>query len=134
VLFCDKVTDSIQALLDTTAYRRSRQQAHNEAHGITPQSVKRAVQESLQTNEAMDPMHDGSFVAEEEPIYDKHRTIADLEEQMRAASARLEFERAAHLRDQIAALKDPASGNSKPPSQPAKYPSARKSAKRRSSS
>jgi excinuclease ABC subunit B len=135
VLFCDKVTDSIQALLDTTAYRRSRQQAHNEAHGITPQSVKRAVQESLQTNEAIDPMTGGSFVAEDEPIYDKHRTIADLEEQMRAASARLEFERAAHLRDQIAALKEPAEGNSRPISNiPAKYPSARKSAKRRSSS
>jgi excinuclease ABC subunit B len=135
VLFCDKVTDSIQALLDTTASRRSRQQAHNEAHGITPQGVKRAVQESLQTNEATDPMTGGSFVAETEPIYDKHRTIADLEEQMRTASARLEFERAAHLRDQIAALKEPAEENSRPISNiPAKYPSARKSAKRRSSS
>ena len=135
VLFCDKVTDSIQALLDTTAYRRSRQQAHNEAHGIIPQSVKRAVQESLQTNEAIDPMTSGSFVAEDEPIYDKHRTIAELEEQMRAASARLEFERAAHLRDQIAALKEPAEGNLRPTNNiSAKYPSARKSAKRRSSS
>jgi excinuclease ABC subunit B len=80
-------------------------------------------------------MTGGSFVAEDEPIYDKHRTIADLEEQMRAASAHLEFERAAHLRDQIAALKEPADGNSKPTTNaPVKYPSARKSAKRRSSS
>jgi excinuclease ABC subunit B len=80
-------------------------------------------------------MTGGSFVAETEPIYDKHRTIADLEEQMRTASARLEFERAAHLRDQIATLKEPAEGNSRPTSNiSAKYPSARKSAKRRSSS
>jgi excinuclease ABC subunit B len=133
VLFCDKVTDSIQALLDTTAYRRSRQQAHNEAHGITPQSVKRPVQESLQTHEFANSATDGAFVAEDESIYDKHRSIAELEEQMRTASARLEFERAAHLRDQIAALKGQTDEISKPSPKALKYPSARKSAKRRSS-
>ena len=51
VLFCDVVTDSIQTLLDVTEHRRTRQQEHNETHGITPQSVKRALQQSLHTHE-----------------------------------------------------------------------------------
>jgi excinuclease ABC subunit B len=111
VLFCDQVTDSIQALLNITEYRRARQQAHNEEHGITPQSVKRALQQSLHTHEKEREQADllnRSLVAEDEETYDKLRVIADLEEEMREASSRLEFERAAHLRDQIRALKNPA--------------------------
>ncbi len=109
VLFCDNVTDSIQRLIDVTEYRRSRQQDYNEAHGITPQSVKRALQQSLHTYEKERENANrlnASMVAEDVITYDKLRVIAELEEEMREASSRLEFERAAHLRDQIAALKD----------------------------
>jgi len=116
VLFCDNVTDSIQKLIDVTEYRRSRQIEHNETHGITPQSVKRAVQQSLQTHERQVAGADqlnASLVAEDESAYDKLRVIGELEEEMREASSRLEFERAAHLRDQIAALK-----NDKSPTRP----------------
>jgi excinuclease ABC subunit B len=108
VLFCDTVTDSIQRLIDVTEYRRARQLAHNEAHGITPVGVKRALQESLHTHEK-EREHaeklNSSMVADDVETYDKLRVIAELEEEMREASSRLEFERAAHLRDQIAALK-----------------------------
>ncbi|WP_319800696.1 excinuclease ABC subunit UvrB [Luteolibacter rhizosphaerae] len=108
VLFCDEVTDSIQRLIDVTEYRRSRQMEHNEKHGITPQSVKRAVQESLQLysnqRDSADKLN-RSMVAEDEEAYDKVRVLAELEREMLDASAKLEFERAAHLRDQIAALK-----------------------------
>jgi excinuclease ABC subunit B len=108
VLFCDVVTDSIQALLDTTEYRRDRQRAHNEKHGITPQGVSRALQHSLHSHDKereQAELLNRSLVAEDENAYDRLRVIAELEEEMREASARLEFERAAHLRDQIAALK-----------------------------
>jgi len=108
VLFCDVVTNSIQALLDISARRRARQQAHNETHGITPQGVKRAVQQSLQSHEVGLEEAEKlnlSMVADDVETYDKIRVIAELEEEMREASSRLEFERAAHLRDQIAALK-----------------------------
>ena len=111
VLFCDVVTDSIQSLLDITSRRRACQQAYNEHHGITPQSVTRAIQESLHTHEKEREQADQlnrSLVAEDETTYDKLRVIAELEAEMREASSRLEFERAAHLRDQIAALKNPA--------------------------
>ena len=108
VLFCDVVTDSIQRLLDVTEYRRGHQLEYNQAHGITPQSVKRAVQESLQLysnqRENADQLN-RSLVAEDEEVYDKVRVIAELEKEMREAAAKLEFERAAHLRDQIAQLK-----------------------------
>jgi len=126
VLFCDEVTDSIQRLLDVTDYRRERQMAHNEEHGITPQSVKRAVQESLQLysnqREEADKMS-RSLVAEDEEVYDKIRVIADLEREMRDAAGKLEFERAAHLRDQIAQLKD---GDEAPEKKKVKYGRSRR--------
>jgi excinuclease ABC subunit B len=108
VLFADVVTDSIQALIDITEYRRARQIAHNEANGITPQSVKRAVQQSLHSYEK--GLHEAdklnaSLVAEDESAYDKLRVISELEEEMRIAASKLEFERAALIRDQIAQLK-----------------------------
>jgi len=132
VLFCDKITDSIQALIDVTDYRRTRQQAHNETHGITPQSVKRALQASLHTHENAKESGDklnSSLVADNEETYDKLRVISELEEEMREASSRLEFERAAHLRDQIAALKN----NTPPPmtGKPVKYTGAKKAGRSR---
>jgi excinuclease UvrABC helicase subunit UvrB len=76
-------------------------------HGITPQGVKRALQQSLHTHEKEREQAEKlnrSLVAEDVETYDKLRVIAELEEEMREASARLEFERAAHLRDQIVSL------------------------------
>ena len=109
VLFADVVTDSIQTLINVTEYRRARQIAHNEEHGITPQSVIRSVQQSLHSYEK-GKQHaeklNASLVAEDETSYDKLRVIAELEQEMRDASSKLEFERAAHLRDQIATLKN----------------------------
>jgi excinuclease ABC subunit B len=102
------VTDSIQRLLDVTEYRRERQEKYNEEHNITPQGVKRAVQESLHVySEQRDEAErlSTSLVAEDEESYDKLRVIAELEEEMREAASKLEFERAAHLRDQVRALR-----------------------------
>ncbi len=122
VLFCDVVTDSIQSLLDVTEYRRARQQEHNETHGITPQGVTRALQQSLHNHEKEREQAENlnrSLVAESEETYDKLRVIAELQEEMREASSRLEFERAAHLRDQIVALKESAPARVV---KPVKYP------------
>lgn len=108
VLFCDKITDSIQALLDVTKYRREKQIAHNEANGITPKSVIRAVQESLQQHyevkEEADDMNK-LLVAEDAGNVDVLQVISELEAEMREAAGKLEFERAAHIRDQINELK-----------------------------
>jgi excinuclease ABC subunit B len=107
------VTDSIQALLNITESRRARQLAYNEKHGIIPQSVVRPIQESLQTAVPQASSSAGVMlkVSEGETVYNKEQVIAQLEAQMREASAQLEFELAAHLRDQIKALRD----NAPPP-------------------
>lgn len=108
VLFCDEVTESIQELLDITAFRRGVQMEHNEKNGISPQSVIRSVQQSLslaeETKEAADTINQ-SIVAEKAMDYDVLQVLDELQTEMREAAAKLEFERAGHLRDQIAELK-----------------------------
>jgi excinuclease ABC subunit B len=134
VLFCDVVTDSIQALLDVSNHRRTRQQEYNQQHGITPQGVRRALQQSLHTHEYERGQADEinrSLVSDDMETYDKLRVIAELEEEMREASSRLEFERAAHLRDQIAALKGPAPAAVP---RPVKYPAGKSARGKRVSS
>ncbi|HRJ46146.1 MAG TPA: excinuclease ABC subunit UvrB [Opitutaceae bacterium] len=102
IFYADKETDSIRRTIEVVNYRREKQIAHNEAHGITPRSVKRAAQASLH-------VYDGSSEKEEaavaEALSDVAAVIAELEDEMQAAAGRLEFERAALLRDQINALK-----------------------------
>jgi len=102
IFYADKETDSIRRTIEVVNYRREKQIAHNEAHGITPRSVKRAAQASLH-------VYDGSGEKEEaavaESVDDVAAVIAELEDEMQAAAGRLEFERAALLRDQINALK-----------------------------
>jgi excinuclease ABC subunit B len=123
VLFADEVTGSMQALLDVTEYRRSRQIAYNEEHGITPKSVVRAVQESLHVVLKGKEVEQG-IVKESPADFDLHELIRELERDMATAAANLEYERAALLRDQITELKNGA-GLSKidpGPTKPSKYP------------
>jgi len=104
VLFADQITQSIQALLNISAYRRDRQQTHNETHGITPQTVKRAVQESLHSYKSGHAMEE-SMVKEEAGGYAVVEVLRELQEEMAEAASKMEYERAALLRDQIRELK-----------------------------
>jgi len=106
MLFADKVTDSIEKLLKITEYRRRKQIAYNEKHNITPQSVKRSVQESLQTVLNGRELN-ASLVKEDGSDYDVTEVIRELEAEMQQAAVSLEYERAALLRDQIKELKGP---------------------------
>ncbi len=102
IFYADVITNSIRRTMEVVAHRRERQLAYNIAHGITPRSVKRTAQASLHT-------YDGSGDRDEavvaEAIDDVAAVIAELEDEMQEAAGRLEFERAALLRDQINALK-----------------------------
>ena len=104
IFYADKRTASIERTIAVTSARREKQLAYNEAHGITPRSVRRSAQASLH-------VYDGSGYREEESAVadtggeDVGAVIAELEIEMTEASGRLEFERAALLRDQIAALR-----------------------------
>jgi excinuclease ABC subunit B len=104
ILYADVMTQSIQKFLATSEYRRKKQVAYNQEHGITPRSVTRAVEESLslhrQTSE-----HAHSFLNETGVDIDISETIRELEEEMLGAANNLEFEKAALLRDQIRELK-----------------------------
>ncbi len=124
IFYADKVTDSIKATIEVTNYRREKQIAYNLEHGITPRSVKRAAQGSLRVYDGTGRDEDADLSAVAEGgAEDVAAVIAELEEEMTAASARLEFERAALLRDQILALK---SGDFK---KPTRAPVAPKGAK-----
>jgi len=102
VLFADKITGSIRDLLDVTEDRRRRQMDHNRKNGITPHSVKRPVQESLRV--ILEGELAESARIQEQPL-DISALIRELEGEMKEASGKMEYERAALLRDQIMELK-----------------------------
>jgi excinuclease ABC subunit B len=130
VLFADQITQSMQALISISEYRRTKQMEYNEKHGITPQTVRRAVQESLHTILRGREIA-ASVIQEAGGNFDLTELLRELEEEMQTASANLEFERAALLRDQIMEVKSGA-GISKiePKRRPVKY--TRNSGRRRS--
>src|SRR3984957_10930605 len=105
VLFADTLTESIQRLVAITEYRRTKQSEYNEQHGITPKSVRRAVQESLHTMLRGRQLEE-SVVRESGADLDLTEVLRELEEEMQLAAANLEYERAALLRDQILELKN----------------------------
>uniref|UniRef100_UPI00404A52D1 excinuclease ABC subunit UvrB n=1 Tax=Cephaloticoccus sp. TaxID=1985742 RepID=UPI00404A52D1 len=102
IFYADKVTDSIRRTTETVNYRREKQIAHNLANGITPRSVIRSAQASLHV---YDGSGDKEEVAVAESADDVNAVISELETEMLEASSKLEFERAALLRDQIDALR-----------------------------
>lgn len=104
VLFADVVTDSIQSLLSITEYRRRVQHEHNEKHGIVPHTVTRSDQGSLRIYQKGKAVED-ALVAEAGSDVDTLAVIRELEGEMQEAAAKLEFERAALIRDQINKLK-----------------------------
>jgi len=100
VLFGDRITKSMKALLDVTEQRRAKQEAYNRDHNLVPRSVNRGVQESLQTIvRAARGIHEK--VAGGGESADAREVLKQLEEEMWEASEKLEYERAALLRDQI---------------------------------
>ena len=130
VLFADIVTQSMEALISISEYRRAKQLEYNEKHGITPQTVRRAVQESLHTILRGREI-ESSVIREAGGDFNLTELLRELEEEMQQASANLEFERAALLRDQILEVKSGA-GISKiePKRRPVKY--TRNAGRRRS--
>ena len=130
VLFADTITQSMEALISISEYRRAKQLEYNETHGITPQTVRRAVQESLHTILRGREV-ESSVIRETGGDFDLSELLRELEQEMQEASANLEFERAALLRDQIMEVKS-GTGLAKiePKRRPVRY--TRNSGRRRS--
>ena len=133
VLFADQMTQSMEALISISEYRRAKQMEYNEKHGVTPQTVRRAVQESLHTILRGREIA-ASIIQETGGDFNVTELLRELEEEMQRASANLEFERAALLRDQIMEVKNGV-GISKiePKRRPVKYSSRSRGIGRRRS-
>lgn len=114
ILYGDKITTSMRRAMDETERRRAKQQAHNEKHGITPQSVKKAITDIMEgartpgrgTRKGKDraaTLQDTLGAMSPEEVRKKLKT---LESQMYTHAQNLEFEEAAKLRDEIRTLKE----------------------------
>jgi len=117
ILYADEKTRSIREFLRISDYRRKRQLAHNEKHGITPRSVSRPIEQRL-GDRFGGQQANAATLRESVDDLDVVETIRELEKEMIEAADKLEFEKAALLRDQVSELKnltgDPAENVSKP--------------------
>ena len=109
ILYADQMTGSMERAIAETNRRREKQNAYNQEHGITPESVKRDIKDILDSPyERGDRVTVNAGVAEDaKPFLGSNfqATLRDLEAQMRKAASDLEFETAARLRDEIKRLK-----------------------------
>lgn len=109
LLYADKMTESLKYAIDETARRREKQTQWNIDHGITPFSVKKKIGELMASVYEQDYVTiSPSKTIEDLSLVGKNlqQTIAELEKRMHAAAANLEFEEAAHLRDEIKKLEE----------------------------
>ena len=115
IMYADKITDSMRFAIDETNRRRAKQHQHNETHGIEPRSIIKQIKTLTDEVVAERAEHQPERVAEQKAAYNVTGTlppheiehlIGQLEKQMKAAAAELEFEKAALYRDQIAELRE----------------------------
>ena len=106
IMYADNMTDSMQKAIDETARRRKIQEEYNKEHGITPQTIKKAVRELIAVTKA---------IAKEEVKFEKdpeamdkdelEKLIGEVQKKMKRAATELDFETAATLRDRMIELK-----------------------------
>ena len=112
IFYADHVTNSMQRAIDETYRRRHKQEAYNAEHAIVPETIYRSREEIIQATSVLESVRGLAPELAAEPtinyqeIEDQEELLADLEKQMKAAAANLEFEKAAHLRDEITRIKE----------------------------
>jgi excinuclease ABC subunit B len=103
VLYADRVTDSMKRAIDETVRRRQLQVEYNQKHNITPETVRKAIRDGIESEIAhRKAVRESVSLSEEE--YVTEELLQELEQEMRRAAAELDFEEAARLRDRIHAL------------------------------
>ena len=112
IFYADRVTNSMQRAIDETYRRRDKQEAYNTEHAIVPETIYRSREEIIQATSVLESVRGVAPELAAEPtvnyqeIEDQEELLADLEQQMKAAAANLQFEKAAHLRDEITRVKE----------------------------
>ena len=106
IMYADNMTDSMKAAIEETARRRKLQQKYNEEHGITPQTIKKAVRDLISISKTIEK-EELRFEKDPESMgrEELQKLISKVEKQMKKAAADLNFEAAAELRDKMAELK-----------------------------
>jgi len=107
IMYADRITPSMRQAMDETSRRRAIQLAHNEAHNITPETIKKAVHASIEATVAEDPADYNVSTFTGLNKEERTRLAGEIELEMRKAAEALEFERAAQLRDMIKELNLP---------------------------
>lgn len=108
ILYADEITPSMKEAIDETERRRRKQMEYNRRHGITPQTIRKAVRDVIRADEERKRTalrRVAPQLAEKAPPDQLFEVIRELEREMREAAEALEFERAAELRDEIEELK-----------------------------
>lgn len=106
IMYADTITDSMRMAIDETERRRAIQEAYNQEHGITPQTIKKAVRELISISKAVEETPE-EFEKDPESMSAKEleKLIGQVQKKMKSAAAELNFEEAARLRDQMITLK-----------------------------
>ena len=106
IMYADQMTDSMKTAIDETNRRRAIQQKYNEEHGITPQTIQKAVRDLISISKVIDK-EELKFEKDPESMnkQELEKLIKDVEKKMKKAAADLNFEAAAELRDQMTDLK-----------------------------
>lgn len=106
ILYADRITGSMQRAIDETNRRRQIQMAYNEQHGITPETVRKEVRETVRAYKVAEERSAYQIVDTDRVAFEDLPIVIDrLEQEMRQAAKSLEFERAAILRDEIQRLR-----------------------------
>jgi excinuclease ABC subunit B len=113
IMYADTVTRSMQAAIGETDRRRALQQTYNEAHGITPQSIVKQIDDVMSSVYERDYMTPSMAPDQGETFRTQAELdarIAGLQQEMKTAAANLDFEKAAGIRDRIKRLRNPGLG------------------------
>jgi len=106
ILYGDKMTNSMQRSIDETERRRLLQHEYNVKHGITPETIKKAIHRGIESDASAHAKANAAVGRTDETQYVTEEYLAELEEEMLAAADALEFERAAAIRDRIEKMRD----------------------------
>jgi excinuclease ABC subunit B len=106
ILYADKVTEAMQRTIEETTRRRHLQEEYNREHGITPETIKKAIHAGIEAEAAAHAEANAKVGRTDETQYVTEEYIAELEAEMYAAAEEMEFERAASIRDRIGQLRD----------------------------